>query len=68
MVKGEISGNEDLQIDCTVEGPTSLQSQRLTVSHTAHLNSEIVAREVIVYGKVQGNLRVRDRVEIRMGQ
>ncbi len=65
VVKGEISGSEDLQIDGTVEGPISLQSQRLTVGHTAHLNSEILAREVVVYGKVEGNLRVRDRVEIR---
>ncbi len=65
VVKGDISGSEDLQIDGTVEGSISLQSQRLTVGHTAHLNSEIVAREVVVYGKVEGNLRVRDRVEIK---
>ncbi len=65
MVKGDISGSEDLQIDGTVEGSISLQSQRLTVGHTAHLNSEILAGEVVVYGKVEGNLRVRDRVEIK---
>lgn len=65
VVKGEISGGEDLQIDCTVEGPISLQGQRLTVGHSAHLNSEILAREVVVYGNVEGNLRVRDRVEIK---
>src|SRR5229473_5423704 len=65
VVKGEISGGEDLQIDGIVEGPISLQSQRLTVGHTAHLNSEILAREVVVYGKVEGNLRARDRVEIK---
>ncbi len=65
VVRGEISGGEDLQIDGKVEGPISLQSQRLTVGHTAHLNSEILAREVVVYGKVEGNLRVRDRVEVK---
>jgi len=65
VVKAEISGNEDLQIDGTVEGPISLQNQKLTVGHTAHLHSEILAREVVIYGKVEGNLSVRDRVEIR---
>ncbi len=65
VVKGEISGGEDLQIDGTVEGPISLQSQRLTVGHTARLNSEVLAREVVIYGKIEGNLRVRDRVEIK---
>jgi cytoskeletal protein CcmA (bactofilin family) len=65
VVKGEISGGEDLQVDGRVEGPISLQSQRLTVGHTAHLNSEILAREVVIYGKVEDNLRVRDRVEIK---
>jgi len=65
QINGKISGEEDLQIDGKVEGPVSLQGQRLTVGRTGQLNSEIVAREVIVYGKVSGNLRARDRVEIK---
>jgi cytoskeletal protein CcmA (bactofilin family) len=48
-----------------VEGPVSLRGSRLTVGRTAQLNSEIDAREVIVYGNVSGNLRARDRVEIK---
>lgn len=65
VVKGEISGDEDLQIDGTVEGTISLQSHRLTVGHTAQLKSDVVAREVVIYGEVGGNLRVHDRVEIK---
>jgi cytoskeletal protein CcmA (bactofilin family) len=64
-VKGKISGEEDLQVDGKVEGPVSLQGQRLTVGRTGHLNSEVIAREVVVYGKVHGNLRATDRVEIK---
>ena len=64
-VKGEISSEEDLQIDGKVEGPISLRGSRLTVGRTAQLNSEINAREVIVYGNAAGNLRARDRVEIK---
>ena len=64
-VKGEITSDEDLQIDGKVEGPVSLRGHRLTVGRSAQLNSEITAREVIVYGNASGNLRARDRVEIK---
>ena len=64
-VKGKISGDEDLQIDGTVEGQISLKGHRLTVGRTGHLNSEVTARELIVYGKVTGNLHAHDRAEIK---
>jgi len=65
VVKGEITSDEDLQIDGRVEGPVSLRGHRLTVGRSGQLNSEVTAREVIVYGNVSGNLRARDRVEIK---
>ena len=64
-IEGQITCEEDLQIDGKVQGPISLPGRRLTVGHTAELNSEVTAGEVIVYGKVLGNLRARDRVEIK---
>jgi len=64
-VKGEISGNEDLHIDGTVEGLVQLDDRRLTVGASAKLTADIVAREVVVYGSVKGNLRARDRIEIK---
>ncbi len=64
-IKGKIIGEEDLQIDGKVDGPVSLEGRRLTVGRTGKLNSEISAGEVIVHGSVTGNLRARDRVEIR---
>ena len=64
-VKGEISGNEDLHIDGSVEGLVQLEDRRLTVGPTAKLNADVVAREVVVYGNVKGNLRARDRIEIK---
>src|SRR5229473_8324445 len=64
-IKGQISGSEDLQIDGKVEGPISLHGHALTVGSTAQLNSEINARDVVVYGKVIGNLHARGRVEVK---
>ena len=65
QIKGKIAGEEDLQIDGQVEGPISLQGHRLTVGCTGRLNSEVTAREVIVYGHITGNLLAQDRVEIK---
>jgi cytoskeletal protein CcmA (bactofilin family) len=64
-VKGEITGNEDLQIDGTVEGLVSLDDRKLTVGSAAKVTADIIAREVVVYGTVKGNLRAKDRIEIK---
>jgi cytoskeletal protein CcmA (bactofilin family) len=64
-VKGEISGNEDLHLDGSVEGLIQLEERKLTVGASAKLTADVVAREVVVYGSVKGNLRARDRIEIK---
>jgi len=64
-VKGEISGNEDLHIDGSVEGLVQLDDRKLTVGASAKMTADVVAREVVVYGSVKGNLRARDRIEIK---
>ena len=64
-VKGEITGNEDLHVDGSVEGLVQLEDRKLTVGASAKLTADVVAREVVVYGSVKGNLRARDRIEIK---
>jgi cytoskeletal protein CcmA (bactofilin family) len=64
-VKGEITGNEDLLIDGSVEGLIQLDERKLTVGATAKVTADIIAREVVVYGSVKGNLRAKDRIEIK---
>ena len=64
-VKGEINGNEDLHVDGSVEGLISLEDRKLTVGASAKVSADIVAREIVVYGSVKGNLRARDRIEIK---
>ena len=64
-VKGEITGNEDLQIDGSVEGLIQLDERKLTVGATAKLTADINARDVVVYGSVNGNVRATGRIEIK---
>jgi cytoskeletal protein CcmA (bactofilin family) len=65
QIKGHITGTEDLQIDGKVEGSISLRGHQLTVGSAAQLTSEIHAAEVVVYGKVVGNVHARDRVDVK---
>jgi cytoskeletal protein CcmA (bactofilin family) len=64
-IKGHITGDEDLQIDGRVDGPISLHGHELTVGPKAQLNSEIHAGQVVVYGKVVGNVHARERVDVK---
>ena len=63
-VKGEISGNDDLYVDGTVEGLVQLDERKLTVGTMAKVTADIIAGEVVVYGKVKGNVRAKG-IEIK---
>jgi cytoskeletal protein CcmA (bactofilin family) len=64
-IKGEITGSEDLLLEGTVEGLVQLDERKLTVGASAKVTADIIAREVVVYGTVKGNLRAKDRIEIK---
>ena len=64
-IKGEISGNEDLQVDGSIEGSIQLQERKLTVGPSGKVTADVVAREVVVYGSSKGNLRAGERIEIK---
>jgi cytoskeletal protein CcmA (bactofilin family) len=64
VIKGEISGNEDLRLDCNLEGRVSIGGFRLTVGTGALIAAEIVAREAVISGEVIGNISAMDRIEI----
>ena len=66
-VKGEVSGNEDLLIDGSLEGLVQLGERKLTVGATAKLTADVIAGEVIVYGSVKGNVHGKGKIEIKKG-
>ena len=65
IVKGELSGSEDLYVDGEVEGSIALRGQSLTVGPNGRVRANIEARNVIVHGRVDGNVHASDRVELR---
>jgi cytoskeletal protein CcmA (bactofilin family) len=65
IVKGELSGSESLYIDGKVEGTINLPGNRVTVGRNGQVAANILAREIVVLGKVRGNCQAQDRVDIR---
>lgn len=65
MIKGELSGSEDLYLDGEVEGSIELHDHNLTVGPNGRVKANINAKEVIIQGKVDGNILGSDRVELR---
>lgn len=65
LIKGELSGNEDLYIDGEIEGTVELKDHNLTIGPNGRVKANLNAKEVTVLGKVQGNVKATDKLEIR---
>src|SRR6267378_2016615 len=64
-IKGEVTGSEDLFVDGVVEGKLSLTTNScLTIGPNGSVKADVVAREVIVRGKIEGKVTGRDRVQL----
>ena len=65
IVKGELTGSEDLYVDGQVEGSIDLQGNNLTVGPNGQIRANITAKGVIVQGKLEGNIHATERVDFR---
>ena len=64
-IKGDLNGNEDLVIEGKVEGKVELPDNQLTVGANGTVKAEVSAKSVVVIGRVTGNVRGTDRIEIQ---
>lgn len=65
VVKGELSGSEDLYVDGEVEGSVVLRGQTLTVGPNGRVRANVEARNVVVHGRVDGDVHATERVDLR---
>jgi cytoskeletal protein CcmA (bactofilin family) len=65
IIKGELSGSEDLTIEGQVEGKIELKQNVLTIGPNGRIKAQIVAKAVVVQGEVTGNVTATERVDIR---
>ncbi len=65
VIKGELSGSEDLAIEGQVDGRIELRQNVLTIGPNGKIKAEIFAKQVVVLGEVVGNITASEKVEIR---
>jgi len=65
VIKGELSGSEDLLVDGVVEGTIELPANALILGPNGQARAKLNAKSVTVQGKVEGNIRATERVELR---
>ncbi|HEX4542165.1 MAG TPA: polymer-forming cytoskeletal protein [Candidatus Acidoferrum sp.] len=63
-IKGEVTGSEDLFVDGSVDGKLNIINGSLTIGPNGSVKADVSAREVIVRGKVEGNVTARDKVAL----
>jgi cytoskeletal protein CcmA (bactofilin family) len=64
VIKGELSGSEDLYVDGQVEGSIELQGNRLVIGPHGQVRANVNAKGVIVQGKLEGNILASERAEL----
>lgn len=65
IIKGELSGSEDLYVDGTVDGSIELHGHSLTVGPNGKVRANVNAKGVVVQGRLEGNIRASERIELR---
>ena len=65
MIKGEVSGSEDLYIDGNVEGSIDLKGNSFTLGPNGRVKANINARSAVIHGKLEGNITATDRVDLK---
>jgi cytoskeletal protein CcmA (bactofilin family) len=67
VIRGELKGSEDLIVDGQLEGTIHLSEGRLTIGPNANVAADLTAREVLILGRLRGNIVASGRVELRAG-
>lgn len=65
VIRGEISGKEELYLDCDIEGTVTLPDNRLTIGADARIVANVTVGDLVVFGKLTGNIHATGRVDLR---
>jgi cytoskeletal protein CcmA (bactofilin family) len=65
VIKGELSGSEDLTIEGQVEGKIELRQNILTIGPNARIKAQVFAKGVVILGEITGNVTATEKVDIR---
>jgi cytoskeletal protein CcmA (bactofilin family) len=64
-IKGELSGEEDLVIEGSVEGTVHLEKNNVTIGNNGRVNADIHANTITILGELRGDVTGNEKVVIR---
>ena len=65
VIRGELTGNEDLYLDGEIEGNIDLRDHKLVIGPNGKIKATITARDIVLHGRVEGNVSAQERVELK---
>ena len=65
VIKGELTGSEDLTIEGHVEGKIELRQNVLTIGPNGKIKAQVFAKSVVILGEVTGNVTASEKVDLR---
>lgn len=65
VIRGELTGNEDLYLDGEIEGNINLRDHKLVIGPNGKIKATITARDIVLHGRVEGNVSATERVELK---
>ena len=65
VIRGDLSGKEDLYMDGNIEGTITLDGSRLTIGPNAKVLADVHVRDVVIFGNLKGNINATGRVDLR---
>jgi cytoskeletal protein CcmA (bactofilin family) len=65
VIRGELTGNEDLYLDGEIEGNIDLRDHKLVIGPNGKIKATITARDIVLHGRVEGNVSATERVELK---
>ena len=65
IIRGELTGSEDLFMDGQIEGTITLTDSRLTIGPNGRVSADIHVQDIIIFGKVDGNIKAKGSIDLR---
>jgi len=65
MIRGEVSASEDLYLDGILEGTVNVPDSQLTIGPNARITAELHVRDLILFGRLDGNVTATGKIELR---
>jgi cytoskeletal protein CcmA (bactofilin family) len=67
VIRGEVHSLEDLTLEGRVDGPITCEDCAISLAESGQVHGRVIARDITVFGRADGQLIATDVVDVRPG-